>query len=221
MIKGVICDVDGTIVDSNDQHATAWQEAFREFGIILPWDKIRAQIGKGPDQLIPEFLTPEQISRFGDQVEKKKDRIYKKKYLDQVKGLPGVYPFFKKLHEEKKTIVLATSGGANEIRYYTRLLGVEKWVRDIVSADDVARSKPYPDIFHIVLDRFQLKPSEAIVIGDTPYDVFAAKKLGLAALALLTGGFSDQSLREAGASEVYKDLSELLERYGDSRLGSG
>jgi len=84
-----------------------------------------------------------------------------------------------------------------------------------------SRSKQYPDIFHIVLDRFQMKPSEAVVIGDTPYDVFAAKKLGLAALALLTGGFSDQSLREAGASEVYKDLSELLERYADSRLGSG
>ncbi len=218
-IKGIIFDVDGTLVDSNDDHADAWQEAFRAFGIDPPWQAIREQIGKGGDQLIPCFLSPEQISLFGDKVDQKKSQIFKEKYFDKVKVLPGVQPLFERLHREKKRIVLATSGGAEETAHYIDLLGDKTWVGGMISADDVARSKPYPDLFHLALDRSQWKPEEAVILGDTPYDVIAGKEIGLETIAVLTGGFTERSLREAGAMEVYPDLPALLQAYERSYLG--
>lgn len=218
-IKGVIFDVDGTLVDSNDHHANAWQEALHHFGVDPPWQAIRDQIGKGGDQLIPCFLSPEQISQFGDKVDRKKSQIFKQKYFDKVKGLPGVQPLFERLHREKKLTVLATSGAADEMSHYVDLLGIKQWIGGMVSADDVARSKPYPDLFHFALDRFQWRPEEAVILGDTPYDVIAGKKIGLGTIAVLTGGFAEQSLREAGAIGVYRDLPALLQAYEDSYLG--
>lgn len=219
MVKGVISDVDGTLVDSNDAHASAWQEAFREYGINVAWEEIRCEIGKGADQLIPRFLSPEQISELGIQIHKRKKEIFKNRYFDQIKPLPGVIPLFERLHREKKTIVLVTSSGAGEAQHYVRLLGIERWVREIITGEDVARTKPHPDLFHVALDRLRWKPSEAVALGDTPYDVLAAGKIGLPTIAVLTGGFSEKSLREAGAAEIYPDLPSLLENYESSLLG--
>lgn len=219
MIKGVISDVDGTLVDSNDAHASAWQEAFREFGISLKWEEIRCEIGKGADQLLPRFLTPMQLFPFGTKIHKRKKEIFKNKHLDQVRPLPGVIPLFEWLHQNKKAIVLVTSSGAGEAQHYIRLLGIDRWVRDIITGDDVARTKPYPDLFHVALDRLQWKPSDTVVLGDTPYDALAAGKIGLATIAVLTGGFSEEPLREAGAAEIYPDLPSLLKNYESSLLG--
>lgn len=219
MVKGVIADVDGTLVDSNDAHASAWQEAFQEFGIQIKWEEIRCEIGKGADQLLPRFLTPEQISELGTKIHKRKKEIFKNKYFDQIRPLPGVIPLFERLHQDKKTIVLATSSGGSEVQHYIRLLGIDRWVRDVLSGDDVARSKPYPDLFHLALDRFHWKPSDAVVLGDTPYDVAAAKEIGLPTIAVLTGGFSEETLRKAGADEIYPDLPALLKNYESSILG--
>jgi HAD superfamily hydrolase (TIGR01509 family) len=219
MVKGVISDVDGTLVDSNDAHASAWEEAFQEFGIRVKWEAIRCEIGKGADQLLPCFLTPEQISEQGIKIHKRKKEIFKNKHFDQIRPLPGVPPLFERLHQDKKTIALVTSSGAGEAQYYARLLGIERWVREIISGDDVARTKPYPDLFHVALDRLQWKPSDAVTLGDSPYDVLAAGRIGLPTIAVLTGGFSEESLREAGAAEIYTDLSALLENYEFSLLG--
>jgi HAD superfamily hydrolase (TIGR01509 family) len=213
MVKGVISDVDGTLVDSNDAHASAWQEAFQEFGIRVKWEEIRCEIGKGADQLLPRFLAPEQISELGIKIHKRKREIFKNKYFDQIRPLPGVTPLFERLHQDKKTVVLVTSSGAGEAQYYVRLLGIERWVREIITGDDVARTKPHPDLFHVALDRLRWKPSDAVALGDTPYDMMAASKIGLPAIAVLTGGFSEASLREAGAAEVYPDLPALLKNY--------
>jgi HAD superfamily hydrolase (TIGR01549 family) len=218
-VKAILCDVDGTLVDSNGYHVEAWQEAFRDFGVNPSQQAVREQIGKGADQLIPCFLSPEQISSFGEKIEKKKDQLFKQKYLGKVKGFPGVQPLFQRLFQDEKRVILATSGGAEEIDYYIRLLGIGSWVGGIVTSDDVARSKPYPDIFHIALDRFQLKENEAVILGDTPYDVMAGKKIGLQTIAVLTGGFNESSLREAGAVEIYKDLPALLLAYQNSYSG--
>lgn len=218
MIKGVISDVDGTLVDSNDYHAAAWQEAFRESGVETSQEAVREQIGKGGDQLIPCFLTPEQISSFGNKVDRRKNEIFKGKYLDRVKGLPGVQSFLERLYRDKKKAVLATSGGKEEMEHYTRLLGIEKWIAGMVSSEDVARSKPYPDLFHAALDRSGWKPEEAAVLGDTPYDAEAGSRAGLKTIAVLTGGFPERSLRNAGAVEVYTDLPSLLKNYQTSCL---
>lgn len=219
MVRGVISDVDGTLVDSNDAHASAWEEAFREFGLSIPWEEIRSQVGRGSDQLLPEFLSPEQLSSIGTQIDKRKKEVFRKEYFDQIKPFPGVLPLFEKLYRDKKTIVLATSGSANETQHYIRLLGIERFVRDIVTGDDVARTKPHPDLFHIALDRFGWDPVEAVVLGDTPYDIEAAQKVDLATIALLTGGFSEEALTAAGAAEIYRSLQTLLENYDVSYLG--
>lgn len=219
-MKGVISDVDGTLVDSNDYHVDAWLEAFREFGINPPRQAIREQIGKGGDQLIPCFLSPEQISSFGDRLDRRKGEIFKTKYLEKVKAFPGVTALFERLDRDRKSIILATSGGAEETRYYIGLIGIERWVKGVISSDDVARSKPYPDLFHMALDRFRWKAEEAVILGDTPYDAAAGAKIGLATIAVLTGGFTEPSLREAGAIEVYSDLPALIRSYHASRLGA-
>ncbi|SRR5579884_89155 len=219
MMKGVISDVDGTLVDSNDAHANAWQEAFQEFGILVKWEEIRCEIGKGADQLLPQFLTPEQLSDLGTQIRKRKKEIFKNRYFDQIHPLPGVLPLFERLHQQKKTIALVTSSGMSEAQHYVRLLGIERYVRDIITGEDVARTKPYPDLFHETLDRFHWKPSEAVVLGDTPYDVIAAQKIGLPTIAVLSGGFSEKTLRDAGAVEIYADLPALLKN-DKSRLFS-
>lgn len=220
MIKGVISDVDGTLVDSNDYHADAWLEAFREFGIDPPRREIREQIGKGGDQLIPCFLSPEQISSFGTKVDQRKGEIFQNKYLKKVRAFPGVRPLFEQLDRDKKSVVLATSGGSDETQYYVALLGIEPSIKGIVSSDDVARSKPYPDLFHAALDRFHWKAGEAVILGDTPYDVTAGSKIGLATIGVLTGGFTERSLRKAGAIETYPDLPALLRGYHASCLGA-
>jgi HAD superfamily hydrolase (TIGR01509 family) len=220
MVQGIISDVDGTLVDSNDHHADAWLEAFREFGIDPAREAIREQIGKGSDQLIPCFLSPEQIFSIGDQLDRRKGEIFKSKYLKKVKALPGVPPLFERLHHDKKGVVLATSGGAEETEYYIGLLGIERWIKGVVASDDVARSKPYPDLFHMVLDRFHWKSDEAVILGDTPYDAIAGAKIGLATIAVLTGGFTERSLRGAGAIEIYPDLPALLHAYHASCLGA-
>jgi len=219
MVKGVISDVDGTLVDSNDAHASAWQEAFQEFGIRVAWEEIRCEIGKGVDQLLPRFLTPEQISELGTKIHKRKKEIFKNRYFDQIRPFPGVTLFFERLHQDKKTIVLVTSSGAGEAQHYVRLLGIERWVREIITGDDVARTKPHPDLFHVALDRLRWKSSDAVALGDTPYDVLAAGKIGISTIAVLTGGFSEGSLREAGAAEIYPDLPALLKNYESSLLG--
>ena len=218
-IKAIISDVDGTLVDSNDCHADAWLEAFREFGVAPPRQAIRKQIGKGSDQLIPCFLSPEQISSFGAKVDQRKGEIFKNHYLKKVRAFPGVRPLFERLVRDGKSVALATSGGADEMRYYLSLLGIERLIEGIVSSDDVARSKPYPDLFHVALDRFHWKADEAVILGDAPYDVMAGAKIGLATIAVLTGGFTERSLREAGAIEIYPDLPALLRAYHASRLG--
>lgn len=219
MVKGVISDVDGTLVDSNDAHANAWQEAFQEFGIRVKWEEIRCEIGQGADQLLPHFLAPEQISELGTKVHKRKKEIFKNEYFDRIQPFPSVTPLFERLHQDKKTIALVTSSGVGEAQHYVRLLGIERWVREIITGEDVARTKPYPDLFHIALDRLQWKSSEAVALGDTPYDALAAGKIGLPTIAVLTGGFSEESLRKAGAAEIYPDLPALLKNYEFSLLG--
>lgn len=219
MIRGVIFDLDGTLVDSNELHVQAWQEAFRHFGKEIPIERLREQIGKGSDQYLPVFLTELEIREFGGQADEYRGQIFKKKYLPQIRPFPKVRELFERVRQGGKKIALASSGKEAEVRHYEKLVGIEGLVDSRVTADQVVHSKPKSDVFIAALRTLgPLPPEEAIAIGDTPYDVEAAKKIGLPIIGLLCGGFSEDVLREEGACAIFRDPAHLLDRYYQSPL---
>ena len=219
MISAAIFDLDGTLVDSNDLHVQAWQETFRHFGKEIPVEKLREQIGKGGDQYLPVFLNEKEMRENGKQVDEFRGKIFQEKYLPRVRPFPRVRELFERLRRDGKKIALASSGKAGEVNHYKKLAGIEELVDSQTTADDVAHSKPKADVFIAALRTLgHLPPEQAIAIGDTPYDVEAAKKINLATLALLCGGFPEEDLRDAGACAIFRDPEDLLERYYQSSL---
>lgn len=220
MISAAIFDLDGTLVDSNDLHAEAWQETFRHFGKEVPYKELRHQIGKGGDQYLPEFLTERELRQIGSEVEEFRGDLFKEKYLERVRPFPMVRELFEKLRESGKRIALASSGNGSEVAHYAKLAGIEELIEAQTTKSDVEHSKPRPDVFISALNRLKLPPQDAIVIGDTPYDVEAAKKIELRTIGLLCGGFSEDELRASGAIAIYRDPADLLESFQRSPLAS-
>jgi HAD superfamily hydrolase (TIGR01549 family) len=217
MTKALIFDVDGTLVDSVDLHACAWQETFREFGKDIPFSKIRMQIGKGGDQLMPVFLSKSELDEHSEQISERRGKIFKEKYLSKVKGFPLVRELFQRLLADGKKIAIASSAIGEELETYKKVAGIVDLLDAETSADDAARSKPYADIFLAALERLGNPPKgETLVVGDTPYDIEAAGKAGLKTIALRCGGFPDDVLQ--GAVAIYDDPADLLARYDESPL---
>jgi HAD superfamily hydrolase (TIGR01509 family) len=219
MIKAVIFDIDGTLIDSVDLHAHAWQEAFARFGKKVSYDAVRSQIGKGGDQLLPVFLTPEEQQKFGKELEKYRGELYKKKYLPRVKPFPRVRELLQRIKDDGKQLALASSAAEDEVEIYKHVAHIEDLVEEQTSADDAERTKPHPDIFQAAVARLKnVRATEAIAIGDSPYDAIAAGKLNMTSIGVLSGGFPETDLREAGYSEIYEDCGDLLEHYQQSLL---
>jgi len=219
VIKAVIFDVDGTLVDSVDLHARAWQEAFAHFGKQFDFGSVRSQIGKGGDQLMPVFLSKEELEEFGEELEEYRGELFKREYLSQVKGFPKVRELFQRIKDEGLRLALASSAKGDELKAYKERARIEDLVEEETSSDDAEKSKPYPDIFEAALERLgDVRPSEAVVVGDTPYDAEAAGKAGLKTVGLLSGGFPEADLRAAGCIRIYRDPADLLAQYEDSPL---
>ena len=218
-IKAVLFDVDGTLIDSNDLHAVAWREAFLHFGVDIPVEEVRTQIGKGGDNLIPSLLPPELVEQKQEEIEEYRSDLFKRDYLPRVVPFPSVRKLFERLYGEGKKIVLASSAKGEEVSFHLDVIGAHDLVTATTSADDVEHSKPDPDIFAAALQKVQpAGPNEAIVVGDSPFDILAAKKLGLRTIGFRSGGFPDEVLTEAGADELYDGASDLLARYDQSLL---
>jgi HAD superfamily hydrolase (TIGR01509 family) len=221
MIKAVLFDVDGTLIDSNDLHAAAWRETFLKFGVDLPHDVIHGQIGKGGDNLIPALLPPDLVEARQEEIETYRSDLFKRDYLPRVVPFPGVRDLFERLRADGKRIVLASSAKAEEVRFHVGVIGAEDLVEATTSADEVEHSKPDPDIFAAALAKVApLRPDEVLVVGDSPYDMEAAAKLDIRTVGFLSGGFSAEVLRDAGAAEVHDGVADLLVRYESSLLSS-
>jgi HAD superfamily hydrolase (TIGR01549 family) len=221
LLKAVIFDIDGTLVDSVDLHARAWQEAFARFGKQVDFGRVRYQIGKGGDQLLPVFFTRAELDEFGAELEEFRGQHYKREYLPRVRAFPRVRDLFERLRADGRRIVLASSAKKDELKEYKRIADIEDLVEDETSADDAERSKPHPDIFEAALASLKdVRAAEALVVGDTPYDAEAAGKAGLRTVGLLCGGFPAADLRAAGCIELYESPADLLARYADSPLAS-
>jgi HAD superfamily hydrolase (TIGR01509 family) len=219
MSRAVIFDVDGTLVDSVDLHARAWQEAFRKFGREIEFQKVRQQIGKGGDQLMPVFFSREELDQFGDEMEKHRGELYKRAYMSHVRPFPKVRELFERIRRDGHRIALASSAKEDELGVYKDLANISDLVEEETSKDDVAKSKPHPDIFAAALARLgDVDASRAVVVGDTPYDAEAAGKLNLKTVGVLCGGFPEAELRGAGCVAIFRDPADLLARYEQTPL---
>lgn len=219
MLKAVIFDIDGTLVDSVDLHARAWQEAFRKFGREIEFGRVRHEIGKGGDQLMPVFFTKEELDEFGEEMEKYRGDLYKRAYLPHVRAFPRVRELFERIRRDDRRIALASSAKEEELKVYKDLAGISDLIEEETSQDDVAKSKPHPDIFAAALSRLgDVEPSQALIVGDSPYDAEAAGKLKLKTVGVLCGGFPEVELRAAGCIAVYRDPADLLARYEQTPL---
>lgn len=219
LLKAVIFDVDGTLVDTNALHVAAWQDAFRHFGKEVAREALQAQMGKGGDQLMPVFWSDEELRRIGDDLQRLRVEIFMGNYLPCARPFSGVRALFERLKTDGRRIALASSAKDPELQHHLKVLGIEELVDAATSADSAAHSKPCPDIFQAALGRLAgISVREAIVVGDSPYDALAASRAGMRAIGLLCGGFSRTDLLNAGALAVYRDISELLQRYECSPL---
>jgi HAD superfamily hydrolase (TIGR01509 family) len=219
MIKAVIFDVDGTLIDSVDLHARAWQETFVKYGVKTNFQAVRDQIGKGGDKLMKVFLSEEQISRQSKEIEAARAKLFKRKYLPQVKPFPALEGLFERLRSDEIKIAVGSSAKDDELEIYKEITGIGPFLAEDTSSDDVSNSKPDPDIFRMAQKKLGIDPRHIIAIGDTEYDAESAGKAGMATIGLLCGGSSPAKLRSAGCIALYQDPADLLRNYDSSPLG--
>ena len=215
MLKAILFDLDGTLVDSNDFHILAWDQVFRSAGYEFDRQALHDQIGKGGDNYVPSLLpdaSQKEVERLGEE----HGRIYKSQYLASVKPFPAARDLLRRCRDAGYSVVLASSASGEELQHYVRLLDVAELVDGTTSKDDVGRSKPCPDIFETARQRIGVEPDEALVVGDTPYDIEAAARASIQSVAVRSGGFPDSAL--AGAIAIFDDVEELLARFDASPL---
>lgn len=221
MIKNIIFDVDGTLVDSNDFHAQAWQKTFEKFGKTIDLKLIRDQIGKGGDTLLPVFWSEDELKNLKGKLEETRGEIFKNDYLKRIQPFSDARTLIAKLVADGRKVALASSAKKEELEHFKELLGIEDFLEGETTSDDAEASKPEPDIFLAAMKELgNPAPEETVVIGDTPYDAIAARKAGLQTIGVLSGGFDEKWLRDEGCVEIYKNVSDLLAKFDDSILST-
>jgi HAD superfamily hydrolase (TIGR01549 family) len=220
-LTAVMFDIDGTLTDSVDIHAMAWQEALRHFGHELPYEKIRRQIGKGGDQLLQTLLSRPEYEDHGEKLDEYRGKLFQRKYLKLIRPLSLVPELFRRIKQQGTKIVLASSAKRDEVEQYEKLLQIEELVERETSSDDAERSKPHPDIFVAAMERLGNPAAEQVIaVGDTPYDAQATAAISVPCIGILSGGWSADELRAAGCIQVYAGPAELLARFDESALNA-
>ncbi len=214
MIRAVLLDIDGTLIDSNDAHARAWVDAFAEFGRTVPFERVRPLIGKGGDKLMPEVSGLDSESPEGKRISARRSALFRERYLPTIKPFPRATELLERLRADGIDLVVATSAKKDELEPLLAICDASRLVSARTSSDDAENSKPDGDIVAAALARAKVDAGDALMLGDTPYDVEAAARAGVGAVAVRSGGWDDAAL--AGARAIYADVSELLASYEDS-----
>jgi HAD superfamily hydrolase (TIGR01509 family) len=217
LLQGVIFDIDGTLVDSNDAHAESWVDTFAEAGYDVPFDVVRPLIGMGGDKLLPKAAHIEADSEEGKKLTKRRTEIFREKYLPHLKALPGSRALVLRVRKEGLTPVVATSAKDKELKDLLKAAEVNGLMDEKATASDAKRSKPDPDIVRAAIDESGISRDKLVMIGDTPYDVEAASRAGVRIIAFRSGGWTDDQLK--GAAEFYDGPQDLLDHYESSLLG--
>ena len=209
----ILADVDGTLVDTNWFHSVSWWRAFQEIGEDVAMSRIHPLIGMGSDQLVQRLL-----GRDSEEASDAHSRHYEP-FKKEIRAFPKAADLLAELCRRGGLVVLATSSDEEDLARLREAVGADDAVEDAVTKGDVEHSKPSPDIFAAAMKRLDLDPDRTLVLGDTPWDVEAAAKLGVRTVCVLTGGASREQLESAGAVAVYEDVAELFERLDESPLG--
>jgi len=204
--RAVLLDVDGTLIDANYQHALAWYRAFRANGLVMPIWKIHRHVGMGGDQLVPALIGEEADAEKGEDIRETRKEIYEE-LIEEVAPLDGAHELIADLKERGRTAVLASSAPEKEIDHYLDLLEARDLADGWTTDDDVEATKPEPDLVRAAL--VMAGTDEAVLVGDTPWDIESARKSGIETITVITGGYSEQELRDAGAVGVYESVQEL------------
>jgi HAD superfamily hydrolase (TIGR01549 family) len=210
-----VLDVDGTLVDTNYHHAIAWYRAFREHGLTLPMWRIHRHIGMGGDQLVAAVAGKRVEDRQGDSIRATETACYAD-LIGEVQPFADARRLMELLDERGHRLVLASSGKGDEVERYLDLLDARELVEAWTTSSDVERTKPDPDLVVTAIDK--VGGGMAVLVGDSTFDCEAATRADVPTVALLTGGFSEQELRQAGAAAVFESLSELCERLEETPL---
>lgn len=213
-----IVDVDGTLVDSNYQHALAWYRALQRFEITAEIRSLHRLIGMGGDHLVVEVAGQDAEDESGEAIRDAEKEIYTG-MIDEISPLPCARELLKVLGAGGRRVVLASSGDSGQVDHYLQLLDARELVDDWTTADDVDATKPEPDLVQAALEKAGGGP--AVMIGDSTWDCVAARRAGIQTVAVLTGGFARDELDAAGAVAVFESLSELIDRLGMTPLGDG
>lgn len=209
--KAFVFDMDGTLVDSVDLHAKAWHEALRHFGKEVSFDEVRAQIGKGGDQIVPYFFDEQTAKRITKDVGEYELQVFRTRYKQQVQPFPGVRALFEAIRAAGLKTAIATSSPKGDLEDNERLAGIDDLVDAHSTADDAEKSKPHPDIFQAVLEQLDgITADDAIAVGDSPYDAEAARKARMRAIGFRCGGFPEEWLRKAGCFEIFEGPEDML-----------
>ena len=215
-LRGVLFDVDGTLVDSNDAHARAWVDALAEFGRSVLFGRVRPLIGMGGDKLLPIVAGISATEGDGKRIAERREQIFAERYLPEVTAFPGTRELLARLRQEGFRLGVASSSKEDMLRRLLAVAGAEDLLEATTSSDDAESSKPDPDIVEAALRRLKEPRERTVLVGDTPYDVEAARRARIGAIALRCGGWKDADLR--GALAVYDGPADLLARFADSPL---
>jgi HAD superfamily hydrolase (TIGR01549 family) len=206
MARAMILDIDGTLVDTNYHHALAWYRAFRQHGVVLPIWRIHRAIGMGGDQLVEELAGAEVEEEHGDEIRDAEGPLYMT-MIEEIEPFEGAKDLLRKLRGRERTIVLASSAKEDEVDHYLDLLEAREVVDAWTTSADVEATKPEPDLVEAALGKAETR--DALMIGDTVWDVKAAGRAGIETIAVLSGGYGEAELRDAGAREVFESIAEL------------
>jgi HAD superfamily hydrolase (TIGR01509 family) len=216
--RGALLDIDGTLLDSNDAHAASWVDVLLKFGYEIPFERVRPLVGMGSDKLVPALTGLDHESREGKRLVEWKKALFEERYLPDLRPTHGARQLVQRMVADGVTVVIATSAGPDEMRALLEQAGVVDLIHDATSSGDVESSKPDPDVVGAALRKGRLRPDEAIMIGDTPYDIEAAARLDIPTIALRCGGWwDDHSLQDAIA--IYDDPADLMVHYEETPLG--
>ncbi|MEA2625197.1 MAG: hypothetical protein QOD06_1242 [Candidatus Binatota bacterium] len=213
-LRGVILDVDGTLVDSNDAHAEAWVEALAEQGVRVSFAEVRPLVGMGGDKLLERLAGWSEESPEGTRASERRREIFEKRYLPTLRPTPGARALLERFRDRGLRMIVASSAKEDELGALLKAAGAADLVEERTSSDDAENSKPDPDIVARALERIGLRAAEVLMLGDTPWDIEAADQIGVDTVAVRSGGWSDDDL--AGAVAIYDHPADILAHYDDS-----
>ena len=219
MPRGVIFDIDGTLVDSNRAHAESWAETLASHGYSIPPEQVQPLIGMGGDKLLPDLIGVDIESAEGRRLSEHRTRLFFDKYAPGLRAFPGARELAERLRRDGLVLLVATSASEEELGKLLGIAGIEDLLADTTSSDDAERSKPDPDIVQAAVRRAGLPAQDLVMIGDTPYDVEAANRAGVPIIAVRSGGWDDEAL--GGALAVYDDVGAVLAGYENSVFSRG